>query len=120
MKINSLALEKTSISELREKISFVEATKSRDDEGRELNSWDKDSPKSIVWAKVDAYSSNFISAQDMNRYNILYQILIRYKATTINLTDHIFWKGLELEIISPPINIGARNNFLVIDCREWK
>lgn len=120
MKISSSVIEKTKLAELREKISVVSMTSSVDDEGRPLNSWDKTNPKATPWAKVDAFTSEFVAISDMNRYDVMYQILIRYNAVDILVTDHIFWKGLELEVISPPVNVAGRNVWLVLEAREWK
>ena len=110
----------TPIDDMRERISIVRKTISRDEMGNLVKS--SDTEVLSCYAKVLPISSKTATAQEETAHEVTYRIIIRYQAAEkisgVRLTDIIKWRGKRLKLVNPPYDAESRRVWLVLECKE--
>jgi SPP1 family predicted phage head-tail adaptor len=102
------------IGELNCRVTIQKLTETRDDEGNIVPSY---KTRTTVWAKVEAITARVRDSYMEQNYEILHRITVRYDPAMLK-TDRIVYGKRTFTQIGPPVNVGERNAFLRLECRE--
>lgn len=110
----------TSIDDVRERVSILRISLTRDEMGNIIKS--KEGEILSCYAKVLPIASKSTVGQEESIHQITYRIIIRYenvlKIGTIAMTDRVLWRGKKLKLISPPYDAESRRKWYVLECEE--
>ena len=113
--INTGNLMRTSIDDLKERISIVSFVNFRNEQGDILASEER--IRGECWAKVLATNNPLTDGGIEEKAEIRYRIIVRYRDDILP-DDLIIWRGKRLRIISTPNDAESRKIWTVCDCSE--
>ena len=101
--------------ELNCRVIVKKATEAKDSEGNVLSKPYTD--RCTVWAKIQALTARMRNGTAEDYHEILTRITIRYNPA-VEYTDRIYYGSRVFEQIGPPINMGEKNAYMRLECRE--
>ena len=113
--INTGTIMRTSIDDLKERISIVYHAHTRNARGDIVPG--EQTTRCTVWAKVLPLGGPMSNAGIEREAAITYRIIIRYR-TDILPDDEILWRGRRLVQIGTPYDAESRKIWLVLEARE--
>lgn len=100
--------------EMNCRVTIKKRTDARDGEGNIVPAY---SDRVTVWAKIQAITARVRDSYQEQNHEILTRITIRYNSEVLQ-TDRIYYGSRVFEQIGPPINLGEKNAYMRLECRE--
>lgn len=100
--------------ELNCRVIILRATETRDNEGHLAVTYDD---HMYLWAKIQAITARSRDSYVEQNFETLTRITIRYR-DDVFMTDRIKYGSRIFAQIGPPINLGEKNAYLRLECRE--
>ena len=97
------------------RVSIMKQTGTQDAEGNIITKPYTERFK--CWAKIQALTARMRNGTAEDYHEILTRITIRYNSA-VKQTDRIVYGNRVFEQIGPPINMGEKNAYMRLECRE--
>lgn len=97
-------------------LELFHAVKANDGQGGYAVTY-PETPYGTAWGKIKAITARRVNEYEQLTPEIEHQITIRHRGDVVH-TDRLTFGARIFEQLSPPVNVGEKNAYLQLRCRE--